>query len=225
MTSYLVVAIDGPAGSGKSTVARAVARRLGATLLDTGAIYRSVALVARREGVSWDDEPGLARIAARLPLRFALDPEGDNRVLLDDDDASDAIRAPEISSGASAVSAHPRVRDALLQLQREFARRGPVVAEGRDMGTVVFPAAEVKVFLAADPRVRARRRFAELRDRGVEITLEQVVDQQQRRDAADSEREVAPLRPATDAARIDTSDMSVEQVVERILALVAARAG
>ncbi|PID37874.1 MAG: cytidylate kinase [Deltaproteobacteria bacterium] len=216
----IIVAIDGPAGAGKSTIAKLVAERLGATLLDTGAIYRGLALAARREGIAWDDEEGLAALAAKLPLRFQLR-DGENHVLLADDDISAVIRTPEISSGASQVSGLPQVRAALLEMQRRFADRGSVVAEGRDIGTVVFPGASVKVFMNADERARARRRLGDLRASGdEETTLEQVLEAQQRRDAADSGRAVAPLVPADDATQLDTSGLTVEQTVEAVLALV-----
>ncbi len=216
---HLVVAIDGPAGSGKSTAARLVAERLGYTLLDSGAIYRAVALVAGERGVSLDDGEALAALAGELPIAFVMR-DGVNRVLIGERDVSLEIRTPEASSGASRVSAHPPVRAALMELQRRFAARGPVVAEGRDMGTVVFPTARLKVFLSADPRERARRRYLELQERGVETTLEEVLDDQVARDKQDSEREVAPLTPAEDAVKLDSTGMTLEQVVEKIVELV-----
>ena len=158
------VVIDGPAGAGKSTVARRVARRLGYMLLATGAIYRTLALAAREAGVDWGDSEGLASLAAELPIRFSMEQDV-NRVLLGERDVSEAIRTPEMSLGASRVSALGPVREALLELQRQFARSTSVVAEGRDMGTVVFTDARVKIFLVADPEVRARRRLLELLSR------------------------------------------------------------
>jgi len=213
-----VVAIDGPAGSGKSTAAKLVAARLGYTLLDSGAIYRSLALAAQEQGISWEDGAALAGLAGRLDLRFELQ-EGDNRVLLGDRDVSGVIRTPEVSAGASRISAIGEVRDALLDLQRRFAERGPVVAEGRDMGTVVFPRAKLKVFLDASAEERARRRHAELVEMGHEIPFQEVLDQQVARDRADSERDVAPLKPAADAVALDTPGMTLEQVVQRIVEL------
>ena len=219
MVEHLVVAIDGPAGSGKSTVARRVADALGYTLLDTGAIYRSLALVARERDVSWEDAPALAALAGALQIRFARDGET-NRVLVDGRDRTAEIRTPEISLGASKVSARPEVRQALLGLQRSVSVQGSLVAEGRDMGTVVFPDARVKVFLVASAEVRARRRHAELAVAGREVSLEQVLDEQNARDAADAGRAVAPLRAAEDARSIDTSTMTIDQVVDEVLRMV-----
>ncbi len=213
------VVIDGPAGAGKSTVARRVARRLGYMLLDTGAIYRTLALAAREAGVDWGDSEGLASLAAELPIRFSMEQDV-NRVLLGERDVSEAIRTPEMSLGASRVSALGPVREALLELQRQFARSTSVVAEGRDMGTVVFTDARVKIFLVADPEVRARRRLLELREAGHEVTLEEVLREQNQRDEADSGRDVAPLKAAEDAVMLDTSGLDVDQVVGRILDVV-----
>lgn len=218
-----MVAIDGPAGSGKSSAARLVAERLGYTLLDSGAIYRALALAAGEQDVHMDDGPALAELAGRLPLRFSL-LDGSNHVLLGERDVSLDIRTQEVSAGASRVSAQPAVRDALLELQRRFAARGPVVAEGRDMGTVVFPGALLKVFLRADPVERARRRHRELLEQGHETSLEEVLNQQEARDHADSSRAVAPLRPADDAVILDSTDLSLEQVVDKIATLARARA-
>jgi len=218
--AHLVITLDGPAGAGKSTVARRLAQALRITLLDTGAIYRALALSAKRLGVSWSDGPALARAANALRLEFQL--EGDkNRVLLDGEDVTEAIRAPDISRGASQVSARPEVRQALLELQRRFAATGPLVAEGRDTGTVVFPQASLKIYLLADSTVRARRRLLELQAAGHEVALGEVKAEQDRRDAADAGREVAPLRPAEDAVTIDTSSHTVDEVVARILTLAA----
>jgi cytidylate kinase len=214
-----VIAIDGPAGSGKSTVARRVAQALGIMLLDTGAIYRSLALRARELGVAWDDAGALAALCERLELAFSLEGEH-NRVLLDGRDVSDAIRTPEISRGASRVSALPEVRAALLDRQRRFAACGSLVAEGRDIGTVVFPSARPKVFLSASPEVRARRRHAELLAAGRAVAFEEVLREQIARDAADAGRAAAPLRAAADAVTVDTSELEIEEVVARILALV-----
>ena len=217
----LIVAIDGPAGAGKSTIAKRVAAHLGATLLDTGAIYRSVALVARRRGISWDDERRLADLAAALPLRFKL-LDGVNHVFVADEDVSSAIRTQEIATGASQVSRLPDVREALLGAQRAFGRKMAVVAEGRDIGTVVFPDADVKVFLVADEEARARRRLADLQAGGdVETSLTHVLEAQRHRDASDSGRSVAPLIPAEDAVHIDTTMLTIEEVVAAVLDLVS----
>ena len=215
---HVVVTIDGPAGSGKSTAARLVAERLGYTLLDSGAIYRALALTAGERAISLDDGEALAALAREMPIAFVMR-DGVNRVLLGERDVSLEIRTPEASAGASRVSALPAVRAALLELQRGFAARGPVVAEGRDMGTVVFPGARLKLFLSADPRERARRRHLELVERGLDATLEEVLADQVARDKQDSEREAAPLRPADDAVMLDSTGMTLEEVVDRIVAL------
>lgn len=220
----VIVAIDGPAGAGKSTVTRALTRALGYQLLDTGALYRSVALAARRRQVDWGDEDGLAAVARSLSVRFSLD--GDiNRVFVDGDEVTEAIRTPEISEGASVVSALPGVRDALLDLQRSIGRGGGVVAEGRDVGTVVFPEAAVKFFLTASDRERAQRRQAELEARGHPSDYDTVLAEIQRRDERDSNRAVAPLRQADDALLVDSTARSVTDVVAEMEARVRAAEG
>lgn len=221
-----IVAIDGPAGAGKSTVARRLADELGFVLVDTGALYRTVALAAKRANLEWSDEARVAALAqavvARRALSFARDPGRGIRVHLDEEDVTDAIRAADIGMGASTVSAHPGVRAALLDLQRQAGLAGGVVLEGRDIGTVVFPDAELKFFLTAAAPVRARRRFDELVARGAETTFEQTLADVVRRDEQDTTRQVAPLRQAHDAVRVDSSDMTVEQAVEHIVAQVRA---
>jgi cytidylate kinase len=208
-----IVAIDGPAGAGKSTVARQLARRLGFTIIDTGAIYRSVALAARHAGLDWEDDDGLRRLLdAGLGIELRED-----RVLLRGEDVTDGIRTPEITRGASVVSARPVVRQKLLQLQRDLGHassRGSVL-EGRDIGTVVFPDADVKFFLTASDEARAERRHAELVERGVSVPLAEVLADQRRRDRDDSERAIAPLRAAKDAILVDTTGFDLDQVVER----------
>src|SRR3954463_8532263 len=208
-----IVAIDGPAGAGKSTVARQLATRLGFSIIDTGAIYRSVALAASRAGVPWDEDEGLRRLLdAGLVLSF----DGD-RVLLRGEDVSDAIRTPDISRGASVVSARPIVRQKLLQLQRDLGRAAPrgAVLEGRDIGTVVFPDAEVKFFLTASDAARAQRRHSELSEKGLPVKLADVLADQRRRDKDDTERAISPLRAADDAIRVDTTGLDLDAVVER----------
>lgn len=219
-----VVAIDGPAGSGKSTASRRLAERLGFVLVDTGAMYRAVALVARERGVAWDDAEGLGELTAGLELRFEPGEGGEPRLFVDGVDRSAAIRTPEISQGASRVSAHPPVREALLGQQRRLGERGGVVLEGRDIGTVVFPDAEVKVFLTASAETRARRRVGDLSDRGITADYAETLAEIQARDERDSTRPVAPLRPADDALLLDTSDMDLEQVVDHLERLVRQRA-
>lgn len=215
--------IDGPAGAGKSTVARVVAERLGLPRLDTGAIYRTLALLARERGVSWDDEPGLLALADGLSIAFgSADASGHPTVSHAGRDVTAAIRTPEISQGASRVSALPGVRAALLPIQRALGAAG-CVAEGRDMGTVVFPHAPHKFFLTASLSARASRRRDELRqtDTGAAPSVEDVAADLQVRDARDSTRAVAPLRPADDAVLVDTTDLDVDGVVAALLAHIA----
>ncbi len=220
----ITIAIDGPAGAGKSTVAKAVARALDYALVDTGAIYRSVALMARRQGVAWDDDEALERIARALDIDFHF--EGDvNHVRLGSEDVTEAVRSPEISQGASQVSARPSVRAALLALQRQLAGKGGAVLEGRDIGTVVCPDAPVKFFIVASPKERARRRYEELRARGPAPSFDAVLAEQQERDARDAQRRHAPLKPAEDAVVLDTTALPVAAVVERVLAAVRAAGG
>lgn len=205
---HMVVAIDGPAGAGKSTVARALAKRLGFTYLDSGAMYRCVGLLALRH-------------TGQAPAQLARDAEiemADGRVLLDGEDVSEAIRAPETAEAASRVAADPAVREALVAKQRELLRAGDWVAEGRDIGTVVAPDASLKVYLVADPVERARRRAAELG-----VGLDAVLAEQAERDERDSTREHSPLRAAQDAVELDTTGLSVAEVVERILAILPPR--
>jgi CMP/dCMP kinase len=212
------VTIDGPAGAGKSTVARALADRMGFVYLDTGAIYRTVALAARRASVDWGDAQAVAAIARDIVqhgrLRFERTPGSIQRVLLDGADVSEAIRTPEISGGASTVSAHPPVRAELLLLQRDLAGRGGVVMEGRDTGTVVFPDADVKFFMSATPEERARRRFEELTAKGVPVDIQATLDEILERDRRDTQRATAPLKKADDAIVVETTNVPVAEVIE-----------
>jgi cytidylate kinase len=223
-----IVAIDGPAGAGKSTAARATAARLGFALVDTGAIYRTVALAATRRGIALDDDVRLAELLPALEIRFAppASPGGAQHVLLGGEDVSAEIRTPPMSLGASKVSGRPVVRAGLLGLQRRLAlapeNRGAVL-EGRDIGTVVFPDADVKVFLTASVDVRARRRHAELAAKGDPSTLEEVRADQVRRDRDDSQRAIAPLRPADDAVTLDTSALGLDEVADAVVREVEAR--
>ncbi len=218
--TVFVVAIDGPGGAGKSTTARAVAARLGLSYLDTGALYRCVALRAVEQGLALDDGPRIAEIARHLEVRFAA---GSERVTLGDRDVTTEIRTPEMSQAASKVSALPPVREALVELQRRSARAPGTVAEGRDMGTVIFPDARLKVFLDATVDERARRRVADLRGLGRADAVEEVRAQLAERDARDSGRAVAPLRRAPDAVVLDTTDLAFEEVVDRIVAEARSR--
>lgn len=223
----VLVAIDGPAGAGKSTVARRVAERLRMVLVDTGALYRCVALAASRAGLAFSDEEEVGALAARLAaaraIRLEADRERGVRAFLEGEDVSVPIRTPEMSLGASRVSAIPRVRDALLAMQRQAGEEGGVVLEGRDIGTVVFPDAEVKFFLTASPEERATRRHRELIEKGTPASFEDTLQDVVKRDKADTERPVAPLRQADDAIVIDSSNQSIDEVVDEMVRLVASR--
>ena len=219
----VVVALDGPAGAGKSTAARMLAERLGYVLVDTGALYRGVALSARERGVSWDDGPALGALVDGLVLGFERDEAGQSRLHIDQHDRSTEIRTPEISDGASRVSRHAEVRRALLGLQRRLGEQGRVVLEGRDIGTVVFPDAEVKIFLTASDEARASRRHSELSAAGHHVPFDTVLADIRDRDKRDSERDIAPLRPADDGVVLDTSDLDLPAVVDRLEAIVRAR--
>ena len=225
----MIVAIDGPAGSGKSTVARAIARDFGFTYLDTGAMYRCVALAALERGVPLADGAALEGVARSVGIGFGRAQDGSQTVSLDGRDVTLAIRTPEVDAAVSTVSAVQGVRDVMVALQRALAAGSDAVAEGRDIGTVVFPDAEVKVFLTASPEARAHRRADQNRARGVSagcpVDERQVLAALVERDRADSSRSVAPLKPADDAVRIDSSELTAGEVVARIGALVdAARA-
>jgi len=218
-----VIAIDGPAGAGKSTVARKLAERLGFVLVDTGALYRGIAWAARDTGVPWTDEPRLGALTLRLRLEFKLGAGGVPRLFIDGVDRSEAIRTPEISLGASEVSKHPSVRQGLLDLQRQLGSAGGVVLEGRDIGTVVFPDAELKVFLTAAPEARAQRRVSDLAGRGIMADLGQTLSEIALRDERDANRAIAPLRAASDAVTLDTTHLDIDSVVERLVQLVQTR--
>lgn len=224
-----IVAIDGPAGAGKSTVARRLAEQLGYVLVDTGAMYRAVALAALRAGVPWNDGERVAALARGIvgarSLAFERDEALGVRVKLAGEDISEAIRTPEIAQGASTVSADPGVRAALLDLQRQAGQGGGVVLEGRDIGTVVFPDAEVKFFLTASPETRARRRHLELVAKGQTVTFDETLAEVKERDARDEGREVAPLRQAEGAVLVDSTSLSIDETVATMLAKVREAAG
>lgn len=221
-----IVAIDGPAGAGKSTVSKLLARRLGFDLVDTGAIYRCVALMARRDSIAFDDDAKLGELLGRIHIHFQVVGE-ENHVFLDGQDVSGEIRTPENSMAASQVSSRPVVRSGLLALQRRLAleaKKGAIL-EGRDIGTVVFPDADAKFFLEASPEVRARRRFEELFQKGVESSLGDVLADQTKRDRDDSARAVAPLKAAEDAVRMDSSSMPLSEVVHSMENEIVRRLG
>jgi cytidylate kinase len=222
----MIVAIDGPAGSGKSTVARGVARRLGFTYLDSGALYRAVTLLALERGADLEDAGALSRLASDASIELHDHREEGVEVRVDGRDVSDEIRTPQVTGASSTVAAHAEVRKVLLGKQRELIAAGNYVVEGRDIGTVVAPDAAVKVFLTADPDERARRRAAEFERRGEPTTAQDVKAAIEKRDRLDSTRSAAPLRAADDAVNLDTTGLEAEDVVERVLELVqGARAG
>jgi cytidylate kinase len=212
----LVIAIDGPAGAGKSTVSRRVARELGLLFLDTGAMYRALTWKALKLGLELSDEEALSRLAHESRIELIAHEQGD-RVRIDGQDVTEAIRTPEVTRRVSEVARVKAVREVLVAHQQALGRSGGVVAEGRDIGTVVFPAADVKIFLVASPRERAKRRAQDLERAGHPVDLEALEAEILRRDALDSGREVAPLRPADDAVHIDSDRLSIDQVVEAIL--------
>ena len=216
-----VIAIDGPSGSGKGTIARRVADALGYHLLDSGALYRLVALSARKSGVSLDDGEKLAHLAVELDVRFDSDEDGEERIWLGDEDVTGEIRTEEAGAGASAVAQIPAVREALFERQRAFQQPPGLVADGRDMGSHVFPDAALKVFLTASAEERARRRHKQLKDKGLDVSLAALSRDIEDRDKRDSERSVAPLRPAEDARILDSSGQSIEAVTKTVLDWVA----
>ncbi len=224
MSQAPIITIDGPSGSGKGTISRAVAGRLGWHLLDSGALYRLVALAGARAGLDPQDADAHARLAANMDVVFCVEPDGGERVTLAGQDVTHEIRSEAGGAGASRVAAWPSVRTALLERQRAFARPPGLVADGRDMGTVVFPHAVVKVFLTASPAVRAMRRYKQLKDKGSDVSLPALSREIAERDLRDSTRPVAPLKPAPDAAVIDSTDLTIDEVVGRVLALGSSRA-
>jgi cytidylate kinase len=218
--SIPVLTIDGPSGSGKGTISRIVAERLGWHYLDSGALYRAVGLAASWSDLDFSDHAALARRAQDTEIRFRTDGEAEPRVLVDGVDATDELRTETAGAAASAIAAIPAVRQALFDKQRAFRRPPGLVADGRDMGTVIFPDANWKVFLTASAGQRAERRYKQLKEKGVSVSMEGLLREILARDARDAERAVAPLRPADDAVLIDTTDVPVERVVERVLVLL-----
>lgn len=223
--STIRVAVDGPSGAGKSTLARAAAAALGFLYVDTGAIYRTVGLFVRDLGVDPGDEAAVAALLNGLRVELRYDGAGQQRMLLNGRDVSGEIRLPEISRCASAVSALPVVRAFLMETQRELARNHDVIMDGRDIGTVVLPDAEVKVFLTASSRARAERRYRELKERGTPQPFEEVLRDIEDRDFRDTHREAAPLRQAEDAALLDTSALNFQESLEALLGIIRERTG
>ena len=220
MKQYFSVAIDGPAGAGKSTMAKALAAQLGCVYLDTGAIYRTVAYHMALMGISPKDRDGVARMIDDVNIRIEFPEDGRQHMILNGCDVTDELRTPEMSRGASLVSAHAVVRDVLLDLQRDMAKTHNVVMDGRDIGTVVLPDADVKIFLTASAEVRAKRRLEELRRKGEQADFKTVLADIERRDEQDSTRAIAPLRCAPDAVRVDTSDHDIDACVAMLLQIV-----
>jgi cytidylate kinase len=212
-----VITIDGPSGAGKGTVARIVADQLGWHLLDSGAIYRVLAVAAQHHHVSLEDDTPLIPMAAHLDVQFEISNKGESKVILEGEDVSHAIRTEEIGEWASKVAAFPRVREALLRRQRAFSVTPGLVADGRDMGTVVFAQAPVKVFLTANAEERAQRRFNQLKEKGIDVTIGRLLGDIRQRDERDQNRKVAPLIPAEGALIIDSTELSVDEVVNEIL--------
>lgn len=216
-----IITIDGPSGAGKSTISRGLAARLHFTYLDTGAMYRAVGLALAQQGVDLADTDSLKKCLAAIELTLVPNGDDDVRVLLNGEDISQAIRTPEMGMVASRVSANPLVREKLTALQRQLGEKGSIVAEGRDMGTVVFPKAPCKFFLNASAEERARRRQAQLAEKGQTVDYQEILDQISKRDYDDSRRALAPLKPAPDAILVDSSSMDPEAVIEYMLASIA----
>ena len=220
MAKTYSIAIDGPAGAGKSTIARALAKELGYYYVDTGAIYRTVAYFLDLLGISPKDVDGVSRYIDELTVELAWDEEGKQHMLMNGMDVTDEIRTPDISQKASLVSAHGVVRDMLLDMQRDVARKNNVIMDGRDIGTVVLPKATVKIFLTAAPEVRAKRRCDELAAKGQKANYNEILKQIQQRDYQDSHREIAPLKMAKDSIKVDTSELDIEQVIAKMKQIV-----
>lgn len=215
-----VLTIDGPSGSGKGTISRAVAQRLGWHYLDSGAIYRAVGLAAAWENIDLSDAESVAACAARTEIRFLADEAGEPHVFINGKDATHQLRMETAGAAASAIAAHPPVRTALLDLQKRFRQAPGLVADGRDMGTVIFPDAKYKVFLTASAEERAGRRHKQLKEKGVSVNLDSLLHEIAARDERDAGRAVAPLKPAADAVVLDSTGMPITEVIERVLAVL-----
>lgn len=220
--SNLIVAIDGPSGVGKSTLSKILSKELGYINLDTGAMYRTVALAAKRQEIDPGDYVALEKLCSEIVIEFCRE-GGEERVLLNGEDVSADIRTPEVSLLTAAVAACPEVREAMVARQRELGAAGGVVLEGRDIGTVVFPQAEVKFFLKASPEVRGQRRFLELQAKGVDAGLAKTIAEVKARDNADMNRSTSPLKQADDAVVIDTTELDISQVLEKMLTVISER--
>lgn len=213
-----VITIDGPSGSGKGTVSRLLAQQLGWAILDSGAIYRVLALAALHHNIGAEDEEGLIPLAAHLDVQFVVeDPNENARIILEGEDVTHSIRNEEVGGVASQIASLPRVREALLRRQRAFKQAPGLVADGRDMGTVVFPSAEVKVYLTASAEERAERRYKELKEKGDDVTIARLLEVIKERDERDMNRSVAPLKPADDALILDSTVLDIQQVLDKVL--------
>ncbi|MET0332497.1 MAG: (d)CMP kinase [Dyella sp.] len=219
--SVPVLTIDGPSGSGKGTISRLVADRLAWRMLDSGALYRAVGYVAGAEGLDLSDADAVTRCALATKIRFKAAPDGgETHVLVNGHDATDELRTETAAAAASAIASIPSVRQALVELQLSFRKAPGLVADGRDMGTVIFPDAPYKVFLTASAQERARRRYKQLKEKGLSVTLASLLREIEARDARDASRTVAPLKPAADAVLVDTTGMDIDSVVAKVLAVV-----
>lgn len=214
-----IVTIDGPSGSGKGTISREVARRTGWHLLDSGALYRLVGLAGQSAGLAPDDRAGHGRLAAAMDVKFGVTADGGEQIHLNGQDVSRALRSEEAGQGASRVAAWPEVRSALVERQRRFVAAPGLVADGRDMGTVIFPEAALKIYLTATAEERAQRRYKQLKDKGFAASLAALSREIRERDERDTMRTVAPLRPAADAVQLDSTGLGIEEVVAKVLAL------
>lgn len=220
MTENIVITVDGPSGAGKGTLCYALAEKLGFALLDSGAIYRVTALAALKSAVNLEDELALSDLAAGLDIAF-IPQNGEVEIMLNGENVSSQIRTQEVADAASKVAVFPKVRSALLQLQQDFAQHNGLIADGRDMGTVVFPQAQVKLFLDASAEERAKRRYKQLQNKGINGNFDQILTEIKERDFRDRNREVAPLKPAEDALLLDSTELSIEQVIAQALNYIA----